>query len=86
MRAINRKIVLRQKRSFNEAQVRIPFLLYKVVQRTLRIVDYYLPKALKGDKNSIMTAVTEARIRDEFGDDNARLAELLSKDLTKLGY
>jgi len=86
MRAINKVLVKRPKRSFNEAQVRIPFILYKVIQRALRIVDYYLPKAVKGDKNSILTDVAKARIVDEFKEDNKNLAELLCKDLTALGY
>jgi len=86
MRAINKVVVTRPKRSFNEAQVRIPFLLYKIVQRVLRIADFYLPKTLKGDKNTILTPAIEARIRDEFSEDNANLAELMAKELPKLGY
>ncbi len=86
MRAINKVVVTRQKRSFNEAQVRIPFLLYKIVQRVLRVVDFYSPKTLKGDKNAILTEAAEARIRNEFSEDNASLAKLLSKDLSSLRY
>jgi len=86
IRGINRVLVKRPKRSFNEAQVRIPFLLYKVMQRALRIVDYYLPKAVKGDKNAILTDAAKTRIIDEFSEDNKSLAELLCKDLAVLGY
>lgn len=86
VRVFNKLVVTRPKRSFNEAQVRIPFLLYKVIQRALRILDFYLPKKLKGDKNAVLTEAAAAQIRREFSEDNARLAELLSKDMSELGY
>ena len=47
---------------------------------------YYLPKAVKGDKNAILTDAAKTRIRDEFREDNKSLAELLCKDLAVLGY
>ena len=86
VRAFNKVVVTRPKRSFNEAEVRIPFLLYKIIQRALRILDFYLPKALKGEKNSILTDAVKARISKEFREDNKDLAVLLSKDLARLGY
>ena len=86
MRTINKLLVREQKQSFNEAQVRIPLVLYKVIQRGIRIFYYYLPKALKGDKNAILTEATRARFREEFDEDNARLGSMLNKDLTKFGY
>lgn len=86
LRTFNRVFVKRPKRSFHEAQVRMPFLLYKVLQRSIRMLDYYLPKALKGDKNSILDEATARRIRDTFAEDNRRLADLLGRDLAALGY
>ena len=86
VRTFNKAVVIRPKRSFNEAQVRIPFLLYKIIQRALRIVDYYLPKIVKGDKNSILTNTARSRLAREFGEDNKRLADLLAKDISELGY
>lgn len=86
MRTINKALVREQKQSFKEAKVRVPFILYKIIQRGVRIIDYYLPKGLKRDKNDILTEAVKTRICDEFGNDNARLGEMLNKDLTKLGY
>lgn len=86
VRTMNRAIVTRQEMSINKAQVRIPYLVYKVIQRTIRIADYYLPMAIKGDKNAILTAAISARIRNEFRDDNEALGILLSKNLSTLGY
>jgi hypothetical protein len=86
MRAINRGIVIRQEMSHKKTQVKIPYLAYKITQRSIRMLDYYLPKRLKGDKSSILTEMIQSRIRDEFADDNLRLAALLGKDLRSLGY
>jgi hypothetical protein len=86
MRTFNRLIVKRPKQSFHEAQVRIPFLLYKVMQRGLRLLDYYLLKKIKGDKASIVSAATAARIRQEFRRDNELLGEILGKNLSMFGY
>jgi hypothetical protein len=60
--------------------------MYKVLQRSIRTVDYYLPKKIKGNKNDILTAALKARIKDQFEEDNARLAALLGRDLSSLGY
>ncbi|MEX2123304.1 MAG: sulfotransferase domain-containing protein [Woeseia sp.] len=86
VRAINRAIVTRQEMSYKRAEVRIPYLLYKIVQRTIRTLDYYLPKSIKGDKNAIVTPALGARIRDEFRDDNLMLEKCLCRDLSTLGY
>ena len=86
VRGMNRILVKQQKQSFNEARVRVPFLLYKVIQRGLRIIDFYLPKAIKGDKNAILTKEIRARIRSEFQGDNDKLGERLGTDLSEFGY
>jgi Sulfotransferase domain len=86
VRAINRAIVTSQERSHRKAEVRIPYLLYKIIQRSMRIVDYYLPKKVKGRKSDIVTSALRARIQDQFKADNARLAALLGRDLASLGY
>ncbi len=85
-RTFNRFLVIEQEMSSKRARSRIPYLLYKVLLRTIRIADYYLPDRIKGDKNSILTPATERRIRMEFENDNAELAKLLDRDLSKLGY
>jgi hypothetical protein len=76
---------VRQKRSFKEAQGRDSFLLYKVVQRALRVIDYYFPRSLKANTNDVFTKADEARIRKEFRKDNADLAKILFKDRSSLG-
>ena len=86
MRAVNRSIVTRQEMSRNRAHVRVPYLLYKLIQRSIRTIDYYLPKKIKGDKNTILSQATRLRIRQEFEEDNSRLAALLAKNLSSLGY
>jgi hypothetical protein len=72
--------------SFREAEVRIPFLIYKVLQRVLRIADFYLPGRLKGDKNAILTDAARQRIISEFAADNANLGRKLGRDISVLGY
>ena len=86
VRRMNRALVIRQEMSYQKARTRIPYLLYKIVQRLLRVLDYYLPKWLKGDKNEILTATLKTRLRNEFREDTARLSVLLEKDLSSLGY
>jgi hypothetical protein len=86
VRRFNRLLVKRQKMSFREAEVRIPFLLYKVLQRALRIADFYLPKRLKGDKNAILTDAARYRLVAEFAADNADLGRKLGRDISALGY
>jgi hypothetical protein len=86
VRNFNRLLVKRQKMSFREAEVRIPFLMYKVLQRALRIADFYLPRSLKGDKNAVLTDVARQRIAAEFAADNADLARKLGRDIARLGY
>lgn len=86
VRNFNRVLVTRQEMSTRKAEVRIPYLAYKLMQRSLRIADYYLPKSIKGDRNSIVTGEVRDRIRSEFREDNARLAEKLRLDLSSLGY
>jgi hypothetical protein len=45
-----------------------------------------LPKVIKGDKDAILTDELRQRIKDEFADDNAVLAERLGVDLSRHGY
>jgi hypothetical protein len=85
VRALNRVLVKKPKQSYHEAEVRIPFLLYKIILRVIRLTDYYLPKVIKGDKDAILTDELRQRIKDEFADDNAVLAERLGVDLSRLG-
>ncbi len=85
-RIFNTILVVEQEMSSKRAKARIPYLLYKILLRLIRITDYYLPIAIKGDKNSIVTFEIERRIRKEFEADNAALAKLLDRDLSKLGY
>ena len=85
-RVFNKLLVIEQEMSSKRARARIPYLLYKVLLRIIRIADYYLPIGIKGDKNSILTQAIERRIRKEFENDNAALAKLLDRDLSKLGY
>ena len=85
-RIFNKLLVIEQEMSSKRARARIPYLLYKILLRTIRIADYYLPIGIKGDKNSILTLAIERRIRNEFENDNAALAKLLDRDLSKLGY
>ena len=86
MRGINRMLVTRQEMSMQKAKVRVPYLAYKVLQRSIRTADYYSPRWLKGDKRTVLTAGIEQRIRDEFRQDNAELADLLHMDVATLGY
>jgi hypothetical protein len=86
VRTMNRAIVTRQEMSHQKAQARIPYLVYKILQRSIRTMDYYLPKKMKGNKNDILTAVLKARIQDQFKEDNARLAMIFGRDLSSLGY
>jgi hypothetical protein len=86
VRRINRAIVISQEMSYKKAQVKFPYLMYKVLQRSIRTVDYYLPKRIKGNKNDILTAALTGRIQDQFKEDNACLAALLGRDLSSLGY
>lgn len=86
VRIFNHWVVIEQKLSFKQAKVKIPYSLYKSCLSAMRIIDYYLPKGIKGDKNRLLTHELGVRIRDEFRTDNARLAKLLGKDLSALGY
>lgn len=82
----NRLIVIKQEMSSRRARVRIPYFFYKVIQRTIRTVDYYLPNQFKGSKNLILTDELVSRIRADFAADNRRLAEMLGRDLERVGY
>jgi len=86
VRGLNKLVVKRPKQSYKEAEVRIPFLVYKVIQRLLRVADYYLPVAIKGDKSGVLSKDAERQIEDMFRDDNRRLSDLLGRDLAALGY
>ena len=86
VRKFNQLVVTRPKQSYNEAEVRIPFLLYKVIQRVVRVADYYLPKAIKGDKRDILDASIAQRIEETFAEDNKALAQSLGVDISALGY
>lgn len=86
MRLLNRAIVIKPKQSYNEAKVRIPFLLYKVIQRMVRILDFYAPRSLKGDKKYIISERQAARIASVFLEDNRKLQGLVDVDLAQLGY
>lgn len=86
VRCLNKLVVREPKQSYKEAEVRVPFLIYKVLQRGLRVLDYYLPRSIKGNKEEILTSSIENRIRATFGEDNARLSEMLGRDISDLGY
>lgn len=86
MRLINRLLVRRPKQSYKEAQTRGPYIVYKSIQRAVRIIDYLLPDRLKGDKNAILSAQTRTLIQSEFAADNRKLGQALNRDLRQLGY
>ena len=86
MKAFNRLVVRRQEMSSRRADVRIPYLLYKILQRMIRMADYYLPVSLKGDKNAVMSTGMRARIREIFAEDNENFSSLIGTDLKKFGY
>ncbi|MBA3562419.1 MAG: sulfotransferase [Gammaproteobacteria bacterium] len=86
VRSFNNAVIERQEQSYTKAVAKIPYPFYKASLRAMRLVDYYLPKSVKGDKNKVLTADIVERIRGEFREDNTRLAELLGKDLASLGY
>lgn len=86
MRKLNRRVVIRPAKSYKRAEVRSPYFLYKASQVSMRIADFYLPKSMKGDKKELLSPEVVARIRGEFAQDNAHLAEVLGKDLLLLGY
>lgn len=87
VRKFNRAVVLRPQRSYHNAKVRLPYVIYKACVRALRILDYYCPHRFKGNKTALLTSDIVARIRGEFRGDNERLATLLGRDdLTNLGY
>ena len=82
----NKLVVKECKMSFKEAEVRIPFLLYKVLLRGYRYIDHALPDSIKGSKSSLLTPEIKRRVMQVFEDDNKKLAAFLQKDLSKLGY
>lgn len=86
VRPFNRLVVKQCKRSHQEAQVRIPFLLYKVMLRLFRYIDFYLPDSVKGSKSSLLTQELRKRIMQVFETDNRNLAKYLKKDLSVYGY
>jgi hypothetical protein len=87
MRTWNRMVITEPEEAhYKRAVARIPYFLYKFVLRAIRVVDYYLPKRFKGDKKAMLTAGIVQKIKNEFSEDNKRLAELLKKDLAALGY
>lgn len=86
VRSINKAVVNQQQKSFKKTEVKVPYSLYKLSLRAIRLVDYHLPDRVKGNKNKVLTADIVKTIRNEFAEDNMRLADLLSKDLLSLGY
>lgn len=86
MRAFNRVVVTAPKQSHARAKTRVPFLAYKVAARAIRTADHLAPKAMKGNKNDLITPAIRDRIRAEFDEDNRRLGELLGKDLSRFKY
>jgi len=86
MRSMNRLLVRRPAKSYRRASVKGPYFIYKICQIFIRTIDYYLPKLIKGDKKELLNENTVARIREQYSEDNARLAGMLRKDLVSLGY
>lgn len=86
VRSMNRRVVTRQEMSMHRAQVKGPYLAYKIVQRLVRTADYYLPARIKGEKKKILMPAIESRIRAEFAEDNARLGDVLGKNVRAMGY
>lgn len=86
MRIWNSLIVRRPAKSYRRAEVVGPYSLYKSLQLLIRIVDLYLPSLLKGDKHKLLAQPIVDQVRSEFSQDNARLAELLNRNLEEIGY
>lgn len=87
MKAWNRVLVAEPEEAYyRKARARIPYFLYKLGVRAIRVMDHYLPKGFKGNKRTLVTEQITKKIRSEFADDNRRLGILLSVDLTPFGY
>jgi hypothetical protein len=87
MRLWNRLVVKQPEEAYyQKATTRLPFFLYKFGVRVLRVIDYYLPDRLKGNKKALLSADLTEKLRSEFDQDNRRLGDLLGRDLAPLGY
>ena len=87
MRLWNRLLVVEPEEAYyKKATARLPYVFYKFGVRAIRVLDYYLPSRLKGNKKTLFTPRVVEKIRKEFGEDNRRLGELLSRKLVPLGY
>ena len=86
MRLWNRFVVEPEEAYYRKATAKLPYPLYKFGVRAIRVLDYYMPKRIKGNKKALLTIAISERVRKEFNDDNRQLERLLSRDLGPLGY
>lgn len=86
MRALNRLIVISPENFLNPAQTKLPYGIYKFFQRLIRLIDYYFPKSLKGNRDQIFPEELKLIVQNTFREDNIKLSILLNKDLKSLGY
>ncbi len=86
VRKFNFLFVIECKKNYQNPRVRMPFILYKILMRLYRHIDFYLPEVVKGDKSCLLTPELKERILGVFREDNRLLGEYLNIDVEKLGY
>lgn len=86
MRMLNILIVKKPELFDVKAKTILPYWIYKFFLRIIRLIDYYLPKFLKGSRNKLLTPELIKQIVSTFEKDNQELSALLNKNISQLGY
>jgi hypothetical protein len=86
MRALNRLLVISPENFLRPAKTKLPYGIYKFLQRLIRLIDYFLPESLKGSRDQIFPRELKLKVQNIFKEDNIKLSISLNKDLKSLGY
>jgi len=86
MRILNILLVNEPELFDKKAKTKLPYSIYKLILRLIKLIDYYLPNKLKGEKNNLLIADLVNKIDLMFQKDNLELGKLLGKEVKQLGY
>lgn len=81
VRFINTYLVKSNENYHGVFETHIPIFFYKNLIRTVRLIDYFLPKTKEK-----LTSEEVKMIAEKFKEDNFKLSEYLNKDIRSLGY